>query len=116
MTKYPEWSDRSIMIDLKNRFVTLYKNDDGSMFYIEPLFYQGLQFFKEFNPDKYEDILNEMDRIVKKNRLVVFTGDDENPVTMIDDGIKYVVLTIHDITEGINLTNEPKRYDTDYKD
>ena len=31
MKDYVEWADKKRLIDLKNRFCTLYKNDDGSM-------------------------------------------------------------------------------------
>jgi hypothetical protein len=116
MKNYIEWSDRTRLIDLKNRFCTLYKNDDGTMFYIEPLYYQGLQYYKGLAPKKYQDILDEMDRQVKNNKLVVFVGDEDEPMTIIDDGVKAIYLTIQDITERINLTNEPKRYKTDYTD
>ncbi len=116
MKDYVEWTDKTRLIDLKNRFCTLYKNEDGTMFYIEPLYYQGLEYYKDLFPNKFDDILNEMDRQVRNNKLVVFTGDDEDPITIIDEGIKAIYLTIQDITERINLTNEPKRYKTDYTD
>ena len=108
MKDYVEWADRQRLIDLKNRFCTLYKNDDGTMFYIEPLYYNNLQYFKNFKPERFNEILEEMDRQVKKNKLVVFTGDEDDPITIIDDGVKCIYLTIHDITERINLIDEPK--------
>jgi len=116
MENYPEWSDIKRLIDLRNKFCTLYQNDDNSMFYIEPLYYQNLQFFKEFAPNKYNLILEEMQHQVKLNKLVVFTGNEEEPLTIIDSNIKAVYLTIEDITERVGITNEPKHYQTDYTD
>lgn len=104
------------MIDLKNRFCTLYKNDDGSMFYIEPVFYQGLQYFKDQRPESFQKILDEMDRVVKKNRLVVFVGDEDDPITIIDDGVKCVYLGIHDITDAVGVYVQEKNAKTDYTD
>jgi hypothetical protein len=116
MKNYVEWSERKRLIDLKNRFCTLYQNDDGSMFYIEPVFYEGLQYFKTQHPDKYEAILGEMDRVVKKYRLVVFVGDEDDPITIIDDGVKAVYLAIHDITDPLGIFVQEKNFQGDYKD
>ena len=37
--EYTEWKDRKKLIDLRNKLVPCYQNDDGSIFYVEPLFY-----------------------------------------------------------------------------
>ncbi|MCI2068078.1 MAG: hypothetical protein LKJ88_00670 [Bacilli bacterium] len=116
MKNYVEWADRKRLIDLKNRFSTLYQNEDGTMFYIEPVFYEALEYFKQIKPERFQDILNEMDRVVKKNKLVVFVGDEEDPITIIDDGVKAVYLCIHDITDPLGIFIQEKNAKTDYTD
>ena len=116
MKNYVEWADKKRLIDLKNRFSTLYQNDDGSMFYIEPVFYEALQFFKSQRPARFEDILAEMDRVVHKYSLVVFVGDEDDPITIIDDGVKCVYLAIHDVTDPIGVFVQEKNAKTDYTD
>lgn len=53
---------------------------DGGTFYIEPVFYAKLIRFKTRYPDKFYEILDEMEVIVKHNRQVIFVGDFEAPV------------------------------------
>lgn len=114
--KYYEWKNLKRIYDEKNRFCALFEYEDGSRFYIEPLFYKGLFFYRDFSPHRYEDILKEMERQVRKNKLVVFTADDNDPVTKIDENVRAIYLNIYDITERIHLINEPKLYKTDYGD
>lgn len=116
MEDYVEWADKKRLIDLKNRFCTLYQNDDGSMFYIEPVFYDQLQYFKTMVPDRFEEILKEMDRVVHKFHLVVFTGDEEDPITIVDDGVKHVIYGIHDITDPLQIFVQEKNFQGDYTD
>jgi len=116
MENYVEWSDRKRMIDLKNRYSTLFKNENESMFYIEPPFYTGLMYFKEQVPERFQEILDEIDRVVDKYRLVVFTGDEDSPLTIIDDGVKAIYLTITDITDRLNIFVQDKNFQGDYKD
>ena len=116
MDNYNEWKDRKRLIDLKNKFCTLYKNDDGSMFYIEPAFYTSLMRFKELHEDKFCMILEEMDRVTSKYHLVVFTADSDEPITIIDEGVDAVYLTITDITNKLKIFIEDKSRGSDYGD
>ena len=116
MDNYNEWKDRKRLIDLKNKFCTLYKNDDGSMFYIEPAFYTSLMRFKELHEDKFFTILEEMDRVSSKYHLVVFTADSDEPITIIDEGVDAVYLTITDITNKLKIFIEDKSRGSDYGD
>jgi len=116
MKNYVEWSDRKVMIDLRNKFCTLYKNDDGSMFYIEPVFYQGLQTFKRLRGKEFPMILEEMDRIVRENKLVVFTGDSNDPITFVDEHLKPIYLEITDITDKLNIFIQDTNFQSDYTD
>ncbi len=95
-SKYPEWADRKILIDLRNRFATCYQNDDGSVFYIEPQFYTYLQGYKMLRPESYATLLKKMDEIVKKNRLVVFVGQEDNPLVDRDDAIYQTAMDVAD--------------------
>jgi hypothetical protein len=116
MKNYVEWSDKKMLIDLKNKFCTLYQNDDGSMFYIEPVFYQGLQTFKSLRGKDFQRILDEMDRVVRKNKLVVFTGDSEDPITFIDDNVNAIYLEITDITDKLSIYLQDTNFQGDYVD
>jgi len=113
MENYIEWTDRKRLIDLKNRYCTLYKNEDGSMFYIEPAFYTSLMKFKELRSKEYSLILNEMDRVTSKYKLVVFTADSDEPITIAEHA---VFLTITDIANKLKIFIEDKSRGSDYGD
>lgn len=104
--KYKEWEDRKILIDLRSRFATCYENDDGSRFYIEPQFYTYLQGYKMQRPEQYETILNKMDEIVRKNRIVVFVGQEDNPLVDIEHAIYLTAMDVANLAYVI-VENEP---------
>ena len=110
---YNEWTSLKVIEDLKNPFSTLYAYEDGSMFYIEPVFYTMLKGFEEQRPGCIPSILEEMEKIVKKNRKVIFTGCFDNPLTRDDDAI---VLEIFDITDKLEIYVEDKSRGSDYGD
>lgn len=116
MNRYPEWEDKKILIDLRNRYCTLYENEDGSKFYVEPAFYTALSVYKTNYPERLADILREMDRLSARYRLVVFTADDEEPLTFIPDGIQAVYLTAADICDRLQIFLEDKSRGSDYGD
>lgn len=115
--QYKEWENLKKIKDIKNPFSDLYEYDDGSLFYIEPMFYSYLtQTFVHYS-DRKDDILKEMELIVRKNKLVIFTGMDEeideNPLTKNDDAI---VLTIYDVLNRLNIFIDNKSRGSDYGD
>jgi hypothetical protein len=116
MKNYVEWADKKRLIDLKNKYSTLYINEDASMFYIEPLFYTSLQYVKSMKAKDFQKILDEMERLTKKNKLVVFTGDSDEPITLIDEGVHAIFITLGDIAERLNISIESKNFQGDYKD
>lgn len=116
MKNYPEWESKKRLIDLRNRYCTLYENEDGSKFYIEPAFYTTLETFKVHYPDRINDILAEMDRAVKANKFVVFTADDEKPLTFVPENVEAVYLEITDITNKLKIFLEDKSRGSDYGD
>jgi len=111
--QYPEWSDRKILIDLRNRFATCYQNDDGSIFYIEPQFYTYLQGYKMQRPESYQALLDQMDKIVRKNKKVVFVGQEENPLVETEHAI---YLTAMDVADSIGVLVERESRGADYGD
>ena len=113
MKNYKEWSNLLQKEDPKNPFSALYEYEDGSVFYVEPIFYTQLQEFQQHYPDSLSSILEEMERIVKMNHKVVFTGDYEAPFTQVEDA---VYLEIFDITNRLQLFVEDKSRGSDYGD
>ena len=115
MQDYIEWKDRKKLIDLRNKLVPCYQNDDGSIFYVEPLFYTFLQALKKLHPDYYDKFLNKMDEIVRKEKKVAFVGDDENVLVNLDSG--YIYLTMVDVASLIGLVLDDKsNEESDWKD
>lgn len=117
MKKYDEWKNLKVVEDKINPFSVLYEYEDQSRFYIEPIFYSYLSAsFLQF-PDKKEIILEEMERIVKKNKLVIFTGMDEEyesePLTKNKDAI---ILTIYDVLDKLQIYVDNKSRGSDYGD
>lgn len=117
MKEYREWNDLKIINDKNNPFCTLYEYDDGSRFYIEPMYYSYLQGVFIHYPNRKDDILKEMEIIVKKNKLVIFSGMDEeideDPVTKTENAI---VLTIYDVLDRLQIFIDNKSRGSDYGD
>ena len=117
MYKYKEWNHLDIKEDKNNPFSTLYAYENGDAFYIEPIFYAYFESLLIHYPDKKNDILNEMERLVRRNHLVIFSGMDEevdeNPLTKNEDAI---IITIHDIINKLDLYVEYKSRGSDYGD
>ncbi len=113
MNKYPEWADRKVLIDLKNRFAVCYENDDGSIFYIEPQFYTYLQGYKMLRPESYQKLLETMDKIVRKNKKVVFVGQEDNPIVIAEG---FIFLTAMDVADQARILIEPESRGSDYGD
>lgn len=110
---YEEFKQYKVIEDKVNPFCTLYELEDGSRFYIEPVFYTMLQGFKEQFKDRYEDIINELIKVVKKNKKVIFTGSFDYPQTVAED---YVILEVTDITDRLQIFAEDKSRGSDYGD
>ena len=69
----PEFSQYKTLVDEKNPFANVYELDDGSIFYIEPIFYTPLHGFKErVNDEEYQRIIDRMIEVSKKIHHVVF--------------------------------------------
>ncbi len=117
MNKYQEWNHLKELKDNKNPFSTLYEYPDGERFYIEPIYYSYLSEVFNHYPDKKDIILREMERIVKRNKVVIFTGmdeeEDEEPLTKNDSAI---YRTIYDVLDKLGIYIENKSRGSDYGD
>lgn len=117
MKNYKEWSHLSLIEDKQNPFSTLYLYENGDQFYIEPIFYSYFESLIIHYPDQKETILQEMERIVRRNHKVIFSGMDEEvdeePLIKCDD---FIIITIYDITDRLGLYVEYKSRGSDYGD
>lgn len=87
--------------DKANPFSALFLTEDGGRFYVEPAFYSQLLAIEEREPTQLGYIIDEMLRLVKKNRRIVFTLDYMHPITRgIDD---YIYLEIRDVVGNLKL-------------
>lgn len=113
--EYTEWKERKKLIDLRNKLVPCYQNNDGSIFYVEPLFYTYLQALKKLHPDYYKKFLTKMDEITKKEKRVAFVGDEDNILLNLDND--FIYLTVTDIASLVGLILDDKsNRESDWKD
>lgn len=111
--KHPEFEHLKQIEDNNNPFSALYQFDSGESFYVEPVFYTMLQGFKDHHPDKYPLIVEEILKVAKKNKKVVFTGNYDCPLTNAEG---YIYLEITDITNPLQIFVEDKSRGSDYGD
>lgn len=111
--KIEEFKNLKEVIDSENPFIPHYVLDDGSDFYMEPIFYTQLQGFKERHKDRYDEIIASLLERVRRNKKVIFIGDFETN-TFEKDG--YIILEITDITDPLKIFVEDKSRGSDYGD
>lgn len=99
--------------DKNNPFCNLYELEDGSRFYIEPVFYTQLLGFQEQFPNQFDLILDRLIEVAKKNKYVIFTGNYDFPQTIAEG---YIILEITDITDKLKIYAEDKSRGSDYGD
>ena len=111
---YEEFKQYKYVKDNKNPFCNHYVLDDGSSFYVEPVFYTQLQGFKDRHPiEKYNEIIDKMIALVKRNKKVVFAGNFEYPQTEVEG---YIFLEITDVTDPLRIFVDDKSRGSDYGD
>ena len=109
-----EFNKYKQIIDENYKDINLYELDDGSRFYIEPNFYTQLQYIKDHFVDHYEEIINKIIEIAKRNKRMIFTADFENPVVYKDD---YYYRELSDVLGEVKLHFDNKgNPDSDWKD
>lgn len=118
MKEYIEFKNYEKIEDKANPFCQKFKLETGETFYIEPLFYTYLENFKEQFVKEVPSIINEMIRMVKANKKVIFSGLDEEvesePATKTEED--YIVITFFDITNKLGILLEDKSRGSDYGD
>lgn len=101
-------------IDKSNPFTYHYIIDNDLDFYVERIFLTKLNNLFYLQKDKENIVLNEMIKIVKKNKHVVFCGDFEYIQTEVDDS--YIFLEIEDVLNPLQIFVEDKSRGSDYGD
>lgn len=96
-----------------NNFVKKFESKEGHIFYIEPAFYTQLMGLKERYPENIAKILNQIDTIINKNKLVAFVYDYEAP--FLDYG-EAVLREFVDVTDAAKVFYEDKSRGSDYGD
>ncbi len=99
--------------DSNNPYTDCYCLKNGDKFYIEPVFLLKLSGMKQFASERFDDIIDEMKRLVEKNHLIVFVGDDDEEITNVEGAI---YLTIQDVCNPIKVYVEDKSRGSDYGD
>lgn len=107
---YEEFKEFSEIKD--NNFVKKF-SDGTNSFYIEPAFYTQLLGLKERYPEDAKVVVQEMIRQVKKNKLVAFVYDFENPFL---DYKQAILREFVDITDTCKIFYEDKSRGSDYGD
>lgn len=110
---FVEFSSYKQIVDKENPLINLYSLPTGELFYVEPLFYTHLTGFKDRVGGDYQKIIDEMLRVVKVNKKVIFTGNFENP-QVIKEG--FIYQEIEDITNPLKIFVEDKSRGSDYGD
>lgn len=110
---YVEWQHLETLIDKDNPFTPMYILADGESFFVEPAFYTQLTYLQGIYPDKYRTIIDEMEKIVKSEKHVIFCHDFEHPLIKKDD---YIYLEIGDVTDRLGIFPEDKSRGSDYGD
>lgn len=111
--------ERPLLSEFKFRQSTIFPKeneyyfDDGSIFYIEPIFYTQLEGVINIHHDALRDIINEMTRLVKRNLKVIFVGDFEAPYLKSDE---FIYVEMIDILDSLKIYIEDKSRGSDYGD
>ncbi len=96
-----------------NNFVKKFSDNEGNVFYIEPAFYTQFQGLLTRYPDYEKTFINKMKEIVKKNKVVAFVYDYENPFLDYKDAI---LREFVDVTDACKIFYEDKSRGSDYGD
>ena len=111
--KYEEWAHLETTVDKDNPLVDLYYYPTGEMFFVEPAFYTQFSFLKKLHPDRIDEVLQEMEKMVKLEKKVIFCHDYEYPFVKKDG---FIYLEIQDILDSLKIFVEDKSRGSDYGD
>lgn len=110
---YPEFNQYESFVDSENPFCNAYRTKEGHIFFVEPGFYEGLLGYKEKRPERFQELLDAIDKIVEKNEKVVFTWNFESPFVEKEG---YIYREIIDIADSLDIYVEDKSRGSDYGD
>ena len=110
---YPEFDKYEPYVDPLNKLVHAYLGKDGTPFYVEPGFYDGLVGFKERREERFPEIMEAIDKLIEEHPKIIFNADFENPWIQRDG---YIYREIHDITDPLLIFVEDKSRGSDYGD
>ena len=96
-----------------NNFVKKFLTSEGHIFYIEPAFYTQFIGLLERYPEQKDNFLKEMDNQIKKNKVIAFVYDFENPFLDYKDA---VLREFTDVTDACKIFYEDKSRGSDYGD
>ena len=113
MIEYEEFKNLTRLEDKENPFCAKFMYETGETFYMEPVFLTQLHGFRDHYKDRYPEILERIEALVKKNKKVVFTGNFEFPQTEVEG---YIFLEITDVTDPLQIYVEDKSRGSDYGD
>ena len=107
------WNNLEKVIDSKNPYSYCYMYPSGEKFYVEPVFLLKLDGIKQFVTERFDEVIKEMERLVKRNHLVVFVGEEDDEFTEVEGAI---YLTIQDVCNPLQVYVEDKSRGSDYGD
>lgn len=107
------WKHLKTITDKKNPFVKIYDFNDGDYLYVEPLVFTQLQSLKLHHPDRFQEIITDIEAKVKKYHHFILVPDDEFESLEIPNG---VYQTVYDITDQLLIFVEDKSRGSDYGD
>lgn len=110
---YVEFNKYKPFVDEQNPLVHAYSDEEGNTFYVEPGFYNGLIGFKEKRAERFQEIMDFIDELIKKYHKIIFTADFENPWIEREG---YIYREIFDITDPLKIFVEDKSRGSDYGD
>ena len=110
--KFKEWEHLETSKDRDNPLTELYHLEDA-LFFVEPAYYTQLMNLKNIYPERFDEVIEEMNRIVLKNKKVVFCHDYENPYVQKED---FIYLEIQDVLDPLKIFVEDKSRGSDYGD
>lgn len=111
--EYQEWSQYPKHNDSKSALCPGYILNKDARFIMEPAFYTQLENLKPLFPDRFNDIVNQINERVIKNKKVFFTADIDAPFIVLKD---YIYLEITDILDPMKIFVEDKSRGSDYGD
>lgn len=113
MKTYPEWENLKQEIEEQNPYTIKISYENGDVFYIEPIYYYKLKSFESHHENRFNEILTEMERVVRKYHKVVFINDEDEEISNVENA---VYLTIQDVCNPLKIFVEDKSRGSDYGD